>query len=204
MDKFFEKVSLGTLLRWVIAGAMCFVAFLATRYGWSFVENWSLASDHYLLLIAFVVIVGALLYGVYRSVIYPQLFRIVNHLADPKRSRMYFVDMIVFWDMNRSNDNLGLQKNRHSRITAWGDIAHSQVTGALGVLVGMVADNLFDPGAKNSFDCLLVILSIILLLSGILSLLRLLSYQKFIAEICPEKAAVSIAMIQDIASTKYP
>lgn len=204
MEKFFEKVSLGILLRWSIAGAMCLISFNVTRYGWSHLKQWEMVSQHYAFYCLLVVIIGAVLYGVHRSILYPRLFKMVGESVKPRRNLRYFAHMIVLWDTNRPDDETGLRTNRHTRVTDWGDIAHSQITGALGVVTGMIIGPY--PGAYKFEcpDCLLTAIAIVLFLAGTLSIMRLISFQRFIEKVCLDKAAVDFTSVYASAIEHFP
>jgi hypothetical protein len=220
MNSFFEKISLSLLLRWGIAGALTVLTFVVSGGYWDYLMRWLNSDSGLGSFLSLCLIAGSFTYGVYRSWLYPCLFRILNRCAEDcreSRFRRYvkeFRNMIVLWDTNAPDSGCGLHNNRHQRITSWADIAHSQMIGGISVIAsGLSAKtltyikcipelaNLQEPASCGLLG-LMVLGGIAYFFVGFYSMYRLLAFQLFIDVVCPYTMALSISDVEGWLKSK--
>lgn len=202
----FELLSVSLLFRWVTTGVLFLIAW-DPGYFRDVVCKTQKSSFSLADTLPIAILLGAVLYGVYRSLVFPWIeclfirwFSIetkhnsgngvaagtcknecclVRHLSDKMEPSL--TNMLRLWDMDSSTVKAG---NRHKRITDWGDIVHSQLAGALvGLGGGTIVQvsmglNIRDP------EWLLVGVFFVLLVSGLFSYWRLIQMRNLIERKC--------------------
>jgi hypothetical protein len=144
METFLKSVSLGFLLRNVLAGAFFVITYsIATKGTCAAISVNS--GNIFSFGLGFALLAGITIYGIHRSVIFPWIEWFLNSTCTrklrkdclPLISRNTIKDILRRWDSRAEKDKL--ISNRAGHITTWADYVHSQYVSAWCICMGAAA-----------------------------------------------------------------
>lgn len=181
----FELLSVSLLFRWVTTGLLFLIAWDPCFFR-AIVSKPPKCSFSLTDTLPTIVLLGAALYGIYRSIIFPMIecvvidFFRVNTSDESQRIAVEspaLIHMLGLWDMDVDCE---VMKNRHKRLTAWGDIVHSQLAGALVGIGGGVLAQLYRDLSTCRPNWSTTTIFLVLLSSGLISYIRLIKMHNLI------------------------
>jgi hypothetical protein len=201
MEALLQNLSIARLLRWSFVGALFLIAADPSSFSLRYCNSHSLTemieSLPLITLLGTSTLVGGFLYGIYRSLVFPMIESLMIWCYRDSCGNICkcgligvprgLLHMLSLWDQNAGDSLAEMRRNRHKRITEWGDIVHSQLAGAIMGIGGGSAFYAITLCLRDDYNSLqlkpnvwLLLLSGLLLISGWVSIARLLLMQELI------------------------
>lgn len=180
MDAIVQSLSLGLLLRCIVAGASFVISyFTATDYPQQFEKIGTLGLSE---LLPLALLVGVVAYSIHRSLIYPIIEWFMN--ADwvqsvrrfvPLISKSTITSLVRRWRRGADDGEAGICREHAKHISVWADYTHLQYASALCVGLGALAAQAVTPKLALEPNRPLIFVTALFLTSALISDWRLRS-----------------------------